>query len=109
MFNDANLGPVGFLNRHSQLDPVVLRVNAVQDQGFQPAPICRPVRQYQFVHLVLVNEEHFVVEPFTVEKGGYYRIPTKPGVGIDTRREGPGEIPYRIGVSGSVESSRDAG
>jgi hypothetical protein len=29
--------------------------DAVQDQGLQPAPVSRPVRQHHFVHLVLVN------------------------------------------------------
>ena len=32
--------------------------DAVQDQRLQPAPICRPVRQHQFVHFVLVNGQY---------------------------------------------------
>jgi L-alanine-DL-glutamate epimerase-like enolase superfamily enzyme len=34
------------------------------------------------ISLTHVAEDDIVVEPFQVEKGGFYRVPTKPGLGV---------------------------
>lgn len=34
------------------------------------------------ISLTHVAEDDIVVEPFVVEKGGYYRVPQKPGLGV---------------------------
>jgi L-alanine-DL-glutamate epimerase-like enolase superfamily enzyme len=35
-----------------------------------------------YISLTHVAEDDIVVEPFVVEKGGYYRVPQKPGLGV---------------------------
>jgi L-alanine-DL-glutamate epimerase-like enolase superfamily enzyme len=51
-------------------------------QVFQ-AHQCAALPNVEFIiSLTHVAEDDIVVEPFTVEKGGYYRVPTKPGLGV---------------------------
>ena len=51
-------------------------------QVFQ-AHQCAALSRVEFViSLAQIAEDDIVVEPFTVEKGGFYRIPQKPGLGI---------------------------
>jgi len=51
-------------------------------QVFQ-AHQCAALARVEFViSLAQIAEDDIVVEPFTVEKGGFYRIPQQPGLGI---------------------------
>ena len=51
-------------------------------QVFQ-AHQCAALPNVEFIiSLTHVAEDDIVVEPFTVEQGGYYRIPAKPGLGV---------------------------
>lgn len=44
---------------------------------------CAALPSVEFIiSLTHVAEDDIVVEPFKVEKGGFYRIPTKPGLGV---------------------------
>lgn len=51
-------------------------------QVFQ-AHQCAALREVEFtISLTHIGEDDIVVEPFTVEKGGFYKIPQKPGLGV---------------------------
>ncbi|MCZ2148578.1 MAG: mandelate racemase/muconate lactonizing enzyme family protein [Bryobacterales bacterium] len=51
-------------------------------QVFQ-AHQCSALPNVEFtISLTHIGEDDIVEEPFTVEKGGFYRIPTKPGLGV---------------------------
>ncbi len=51
-------------------------------QVFQ-AHQCAALPNVEFIiSLTHVAEDDIVVEPFRVEKGGYYKIPQKPGLGV---------------------------
>jgi L-alanine-DL-glutamate epimerase-like enolase superfamily enzyme len=51
-------------------------------QVFQ-AHQCAALPNVEFIiSLTHVAEDDIVVEPFTVEKGGFYKIPEKPGLGV---------------------------
>ena len=51
-------------------------------QVFQ-AHQCAALARVEFViSLAQIAEDDIVVEPFTVETGGFYKIPQKPGLGI---------------------------
>jgi L-alanine-DL-glutamate epimerase-like enolase superfamily enzyme len=51
-------------------------------QVFQ-AHQCAALPSVEFIiSLTHVAEDDIVVEPFQVEKGGFYRVPTKPGLGV---------------------------
>jgi L-alanine-DL-glutamate epimerase-like enolase superfamily enzyme len=44
---------------------------------------CAALPSVEFIlSLTHIAEDDIVVEPFTVEKGGFYRLPQKPGLGI---------------------------
>jgi len=51
-------------------------------QVFQAHQCAALVRVEFVISLAQIAEDDIVVEPFTVEKGGFYRIPQKPGLGI---------------------------
>jgi L-alanine-DL-glutamate epimerase-like enolase superfamily enzyme len=34
------------------------------------------------ISLTHIGEDDLVNEPFVVEKGGFYKVPTKPGLGV---------------------------
>ncbi len=57
-------------------------LNSGISQVFQAhmAAACEPV-EYT-ISLTHVAEDDLVVEPFTVEKGGFYKVPTGPGLGV---------------------------
>jgi L-alanine-DL-glutamate epimerase-like enolase superfamily enzyme len=51
-------------------------------QVFQ-AHQCAALPEVEFIiSLTHVAEDDIVVEPFTVEKGGFYKLPQKPGLGV---------------------------
>jgi L-alanine-DL-glutamate epimerase-like enolase superfamily enzyme len=51
-------------------------------QVFQ-AHQCAALPAVEFtISLTHIAEDDIVVEPFTVEKGGFYKVPQKPGLGV---------------------------